>query len=135
MLRSGGAEVFRLVTGGPSSGTDQFRVRRSRGDTVEGREDDVLHIESDRLGRWQRRHLGLDQKDQEFPVGNAVSTRPKINSPAMERVRSFADDDRILLFQSDRAGGFGFTDIWAVYRTHKNDDFNWSSPIQSRCGD
>ena len=47
----------------------------------------------------------------------------------MERVRSFANDDRILLFQSDRAGGFGFTDIWAVYRTHKNDDFNWSSPF------
>lgn len=58
-----------------------------------------------------------------FPLGQ------NINSPAMERVRSFADDDRILLFQSDRDGGFGFTDIWAVYRKHKNDDFNWSSPF------
>ena len=58
-----------------------------------------------------------------FPLGQ------NINSPAMERVRSFADDDRILLFQSDRSGGFGFTDIWAVYRAHKNDDFDWSSPF------
>ena len=54
---------------------------------------------------------------------------PTINTPAMERVRSFADDGRVLLFQSDRDGGFGLTDIWAVFRMNVNDDFNWSEPL------
>jgi hypothetical protein len=69
------------------------------------------------------------RKTKNSPWGTPFPLGQNINSPAMERVRSFADDDRILLFQSDRNGGFGFTDIWAVYRTHKNDDFNWSSPF------
>ena len=69
------------------------------------------------------------RKTRTSPWGQPFRLGPKINSPAMERVRSFADDDRILLFQSDRTGGFGFTDIWAVYRSHKNDDFAWSEPF------
>jgi hypothetical protein len=53
-----------------------------------------------------------------------------INTPAMERVRSFAADGHVLVFQSDRVtGGFGLTDIWAVARKHVNDDFNWSEPV------
>lgn len=69
------------------------------------------------------------RKTRNSPWGKPFPLGPTINSPAMERVRSFADDDRILLFQSDRTGGFGFTDIWAVYRSHKNDDFDWSAPF------
>ena len=69
------------------------------------------------------------RKTRNSAWGQPFRLGPTINSPAMERVRSFADDDRILLFQSDRTGGFGFTDIWAVYRLHKNDDFNWSEPF------
>lgn len=69
------------------------------------------------------------RKTRNSPWVTPFQLGPNINSPAMERVRSFADDDRILLFQSDRTGGFGFTDIWAVYRSHKNDDFDWSAPF------
>lgn len=58
-----------------------------------------------------------------FPLGNGI------NSPAMERVRSFADDGRVLLYQSDRTDGYGQSDIWAVSRRHVNDDFNWSEPV------
>ncbi len=47
----------------------------------------------------------------------------------MERVRSFADDGRVLLFQGDRDGGYGLTDIWSVYRMNVNDDVNWSEPF------
>lgn len=55
---------------------------------------------------------------------------PNINTSAMERVRSFADDGRVLLFQSDRTtGGFGQSDIWAISRKHVNDDFGWSEPV------
>lgn len=63
------------------------------------------------------------------PWRTPVSLGPTINTPAMERVRSFADDGRVLLFQSDRDGGFGLTDIWVVYRMNTNDDSNWSEPV------
>jgi hypothetical protein len=69
------------------------------------------------------------RKTRNLPRGTPFNLGLTINTPAMERVRSFADDGRILLFQSDREGGFGFTDIWAVYRMHVNDDSNWSEPF------
>ncbi|MGI8813678.1 MAG: hypothetical protein ACR2IH_14275, partial [Pyrinomonadaceae bacterium] len=58
-----------------------------------------------------------------------VNLGPTINTPAMERVRSITADGRVLLFQSDRAGGLGLTDIWAVTRKHTNDDSDWGEPM------
>ncbi len=52
-----------------------------------------------------------------------------INTPAMERVRSFSADGRVLLYQSDRSDGYGFTDIWATYRKNSRDEFAWSEPV------
>lgn len=69
------------------------------------------------------------RKTPNAPWGEPVNLGPVINTPAMERVRSFAADGRILLFQSDRTGGLGLTDIWAVVRKHVNDDFDWSEPV------
>jgi hypothetical protein len=69
------------------------------------------------------------RKTRNSPWQTPFNLSPKINTPAMERVRSFADDGRLLLFQSDREGGYGFTDIWAVYRMHVNDDSSWSEPV------
>jgi len=85
----------------------------NRPGSVDGREDIWISKRKTRNSPW----------GQPFRLGNGV------NTPAMERVRSFADDGRILLFQSDREGGFGFTDIWAVYRRHVNDDLDWSEPV------
>jgi len=66
-------------------------------------------------------------KDSEW--GTPVNIGPEINTPAMERVRSFTDDDNILLFQSDRGGGHGLTDIWAVARKPTGDgSFAWGEP-------
>jgi hypothetical protein len=58
-----------------------------------------------------------------------INLGPAINTPAMERVRSFSEDGRVLLFQSDRGGGYGLTDIWAVVRDDVDDDFDWNEPI------
>ena len=69
------------------------------------------------------------RSSKDSPWGTPVNLGTFINTPAMERVRSFADEGRILLFQSDRSGGFGFTDIWAVYRKDVHEDFSWSAPV------
>ena len=85
----------------------------NRPGSVDGSEDIWVSTRKDRNSEW----------GEPFRLGNGI------NTPAMERVRSFAADGRVLLFQSDRSGGFGFTDIWAVSRRHVNDDFDWSEPV------
>ncbi|MCA1589505.1 MAG: hypothetical protein LC734_03775, partial [Acidobacteria bacterium] len=54
------------------------------------------------------------RKTRNSPWRTPVNLGLTINTPAMERVRSFTADGRVLLFQSDRGGGLGLTDIWAV---------------------
>ena len=58
-----------------------------------------------------------------------VNLGPVINSSGTELVRSLTSDGRVLLFQSDRAGGSGLADIWVVARKHVNDDFDWGEPV------
>ncbi|HVF30777.1 MAG TPA: hypothetical protein VNA22_07380 [Pyrinomonadaceae bacterium] len=69
------------------------------------------------------------RKTKNSPWREPFNLGPTINTDRMERVRSFSADGRVLLFQSDRVGGLGLTDIWAVYRQHVNDDFAWSEPV------
>lgn len=69
------------------------------------------------------------RKGKDSPWRSPVNLGPKINSNGMDRVRSFADGGRILVFQSDREGGYGFSDIWLVYRNDLNDDTDWSEPV------
>src|SRR4051794_7381068 len=61
--------------------------------------------------------------------GTPVNLGPKVNSPGIERVRSFTPDGKGLLFMSDREGSSGSTDIWIIVRNNPNDDTNWSEPI------
>lgn len=67
--------------------------------------------------------------DRSHPWGEPIRLGPEINTPAMERVRSFSDDDRVLVFQSDRGGTLGATDIWAVVRTDTNNNYTWGEPV------
>lgn len=69
------------------------------------------------------------RKNKNAPWRTPVKLGVTINTPAMERVRSITADGRVLLFQSDRAGGLGLTDIWAVARKHTNDDSDWGEPV------
>ena len=87
----------------------------NRPGSVDGSEDIWVSTRKTRNSPWQKpfRLLG-----------------PNINTPAMERVRAFADDGRVLLFQSDRiTGGFGQSDIWAIARKHVNDNSDWGEPV------
>ena len=52
-----------------------------------------------------------------------------INSFALERVRYLSPDGHLLLFQSDRGGGLGGSDLWASRRKGVDDDFGWETPV------
>ena len=44
-------------------------------------------------------------------------------------VVSLSRDGHWVFFNSTRPGGFGDVDIWASYRQHVHDDFDWQTPI------
>jgi len=96
------------------------------------KDEKTLYFTSNRTGSiggsediWVSR-----RKDRNAPWREPFNLGSAINTAAMERVRSFSDDGRVLLFQSDRVpGGFGLTDIWAIVRKDLNNDFDWGEPI------
>ena len=69
------------------------------------------------------------RKTRNSPWQTPFNLGPAINTPAMERVRSFSDDGRVLVYQSDRSDGLGQSDIWVISRTRLNDDFGWGEPV------
>ncbi len=69
------------------------------------------------------------RKNKNTPWRTPVRLGDDINTPAMERVRSFAADGRVLVYQSDRADGHGQSDIWAIARKHVNDEWSWGEPV------
>lgn len=69
------------------------------------------------------------RQNKNAPWEDPVNLGYAINSPFMERMRSISADGRIILLQSDRPGGSGGTDIWAIVRKRPNDDFGWSRPV------
>lgn len=69
------------------------------------------------------------RKNKNAAWENPINLGPTVNTGSTERLRTLSDDGRILLFQSDRTGGQGAFDIWAISRKHANDDFGWGEPI------
>lgn len=59
--------------------------------------------------------------------GAPVNLGPIINTGANERLRAISADGHMLLFQSDRPGGFGGSDIWASRRRGTGDN-DWETP-------
>ncbi len=58
-----------------------------------------------------------------------VNIGPIANSPFMDRLRSVSDDGLVMLFQSNRPGGYGSNDIWATTRSTAKDDLGWEPPV------
>lgn len=98
---------------------------------VLSRDEKKLYFTSDREpGGFGGEDIWIStRKTRNSPWGAPVNLGPTVNTSAMERLRSVTTDGRILLFQSDREGGLGQTDIWAAVRRHVNDDFDWSEPV------
>lgn len=85
----------------------------NRTGSVDGSEDIWISKRNSKNSRW----------------GRPVNLGTAVNTSAMERVRSFSDDGRILLYQSDRGDGHGLSDIWAIFRENADDDSGWGSPV------
>lgn len=58
-----------------------------------------------------------------------VNLGPIINTGANERLRAISANGHTLLFQSDRPGGLGGSDIWASRRRGINDNDGWETPV------
>jgi hypothetical protein len=63
------------------------------------------------------------------PWGPPQNVGPNINTGATEYAPTFSRDGHWILFISTRAGGYGGEDIWASYREHTHDDFDWQPAV------
>ena len=52
---------------------------------------------------------------------------PVVNSTSLDAQPFVTDDERILLFTSDRPGGYGSTDLWMTRRDSR--DYQWGTPV------
>ncbi|MFC1634913.1 protein kinase [Planctomycetota bacterium] len=61
------------------------------------------------------------------PWGKALNLGPKVNSPSVDAQPYITLDGLVLMFCSDRPGGFGDWDIWVTTRPTSDDD--WGAPM------
>ena len=59
--------------------------------------------------------------------GSPVNLGPTVNSPSLDATPTVSPDGRVLMFQSNRPGGYGMVDIWMTSRSTTADD--WGTPI------
>jgi hypothetical protein len=89
-----------------------------------------LYFTSNRSGGFGGEDIWVSRRtSRNGEWGTPVNLGPTINSGVNERLRYLAPNGHFLLFQSDRAGGFGGSDIWASRRRGVNDDTNWEPPV------
>lgn len=104
---------------------------------VLSRDEKTLYFTSNRPGSVVSPTTGTGSEDiwvstrknKNSPWQTPINLGATINTAWVERVRTLSDDDRVLLYQSDRPDGLGGSDIWAIARKHPNDDFGWSEPV------
>ena len=77
--------------------------------------------------------IWVSQRDSENdPWGTPVNLGPVINSARLESRPELSRDGHWLFFASNRVHPDAFNpglDLWASYREHVHDDFNWEPPI------
>jgi len=97
---------------------------------VLSKDEKTLFFTSNRPGTYGGEDIWVSQRpNKKAPWGEPVNLGPRVNTPYTDRMRSISADGRIILFQSNRDGGQGGTDIWAMVRKRPNDDFGWSKPV------
>jgi len=66
--------------------------------------------------------------------GSPMNLGPTVNTGFDEVVPALSRDGHWLFFNSNRPGGFGLIDIFASYREHVHDDFDWQTPANLGSG-
>ncbi|HZL72709.1 MAG TPA: hypothetical protein VFC86_09630, partial [Planctomycetota bacterium] len=66
--------------------------------------------------------------DKTEPWGAPVNLGSAVNSSADDQGPTLSHDGRVLIFLSNRAGGFGEFDLYVSRRTDPEDDFGWGAP-------
>lgn len=94
------------------------------------KDEKTLYFTSNRPGGSGGEDIWVStRKNRNSAWRTPVNLGPTVNSPGIERLRSFTPDGKVLLFMSDRKGSAGLTDIWAISRENVNDDTSWSEPV------
>ncbi len=89
-----------------------------------------LYFTSTRSGGFGGEDIWVShRKNKSDDWGSPINLGPTINSFALERLRYLSPDGHLLLFQSNRGGGLGGSDLWASRRKGVDDDFGWETPV------
>jgi len=94
-----------------------------------------LYFQSDRPG-FGNSDLWVSRRDRvDEPWGPPENLGTMVNSSAFESRPSLSRNEHWLFFSSNRAGGLApGLDIWASYREHVHDDFDWQPPVNLGSG-
>jgi len=88
-----------------------------------------LYFGSDRAAPGKPLDIYVSQRPSvDAPWGTPVLV-PNVNTAFAENVVSLSRDGHWMFFNSNRPDGLGDLDIWASYRAHIHDDFDWQAPV------
>ncbi len=94
-----------------------------------------LYLASNRPDGFGGFDIWVSQRARrEEPWGPPQNLGPSINTSANEQGPALTRNGRQLFFFSDRAGGFGGSDVYVSQRRSKRDDFGWQAPVNLGSG-
>jgi len=89
----------------------------------------AVYFNSNRTGTLGNADLWVAHRpDKDAPWGTPVHLGDVINTSADDQGPTLSQDGLVLVFLSNRAGGFGETDLYVSRRTDPADDFGWGPP-------
>ena len=93
----------------------------------------TLIFVSTRPGGMGGNDLWVAQRDSLEDSWSVPANLSMLNTSFSDFAPELSTDGHWLYFHSDRPGGCGNTDIYAVRRQNKRDDFGWGQPINLGC--
>ncbi len=136
--RAGGHGLFDLWVSVRATTDDPWDVPINLGSTVNTPDYEnspdisadglTLFFSSDRPGGYGSRDLWMTPRlSVDGSWGAPVNLGSAVNTPAYENGPSISSDGLLLIFWSDRAGGYGSRDMWMTRRSVKDDP--WSPAV------
>ena len=89
----------------------------------------TLYFNSNRTGSLGGNDIYVSHRaDEEDAWGEPVNLGSIVNTSADDQGPTISKDGLVLIFLSNRSGGFGGTDLYVSRRTDASDDSGWSAP-------